>query len=167
MSGRYVALVRGINVGGNSKVPMPVLKQIFAELGHTDVATLINSGNVVFSSASEPTAALIEKRIADETGVTTRVLVLSGERVRRIAADMPFEGDESRLLVTFMGEVPSGVVIPEDLEPELVQVGPDAVYQWLPDGVSQSKLKPAFWKQFPPESTGRNIRTVKKIVDLL
>jgi hypothetical protein len=41
------------------------------------------------------------------------------------------------------------------------------VYGWLPDGISKTKLKPAFWKQFPPEATGRNLRTVKKLVALL
>ncbi len=164
---RYVALVRGINVGGNSKVPMPVLRSIFEQLGHTEVATLINSGNVVFTASGTPRADAIEKRIADETGVTTRVLILTAARLKKIAAAMPFTGDESRLIVTFMHSVPSGVHIPDDLGEELVQIGSDAVYQWLPQGVSNSKLKPSFWKQFPPESTGRNIRTVTKLIDLL
>lgn len=164
---RFVALVRGINVGGNSKVPMPVLRSIFEELGFTEVATLINSGNVVFTAKAAPRAETIEKRIAEETGVTTRVLVVSGSRLRAIEAAMPFEGDESRLLVLFMGSVPTGVEIPDGLGDELIQIGPDAVYQWLPDGVSKSNIKPAFWKQFPPETTGRNIRTVRKLIGML
>jgi uncharacterized protein (DUF1697 family) len=165
--GRQVALLRGINVGGNSKVPMATLRVIFAELGCTDVATVLNSGNVVFSG--DVTAAAIEKRITEETGVSTRVLIVDGPRLRRIADAMPFEGDESQLLVTLMGNVPASVDRPAagELAPEQLQVGPDAVYSLMPNGISKTKLKPAFWKQFPPEATGRNLRTVKKLVELL
>ena len=164
---RYVALVRGINVGGgNTRVPMGVLKEIFGELGCSEVSTYINSGNVVFTASKVPTAASIEKRIFEETGVPARVIVLTGEKLRRIADAMPFEGDESRLLVSFMGEVPT-VELPADIEPEQIHLGAEAVYQWMPAGVSQSKLKPSFWKQFPPETTRRNIRTVRKLLDLL
>lgn len=165
--GRQVALLRGINVGGNATVPMARLRVIFAELGCTDVTTVLNSGNVVFSG--EVTAAALEKRIAEETGVSTRVLLVDGPRLRRIAAAMPFEGDESQLLVTLMGSVPVSVARPatEELAPEQLQIGPDAVYSFMPNGISKSKLKPAFWKQFPAEATGRNLRTVKKLVELL
>ncbi|MCU1579031.1 MAG: hypothetical protein JWP19_1235 [Rhodoglobus sp.] len=165
--GRQVALLRGINVGGNSTVPMATLRVIFAELGCTDVATVLNSGNVVFSG--DVTAAALEKRIFEETGVSTRVLIVDGPRLRGIVEAMPFEGDESRLLVTLMGSVPAVVdrPSPEQLAPEQLQIGPDAVYGSLPDGISKTKLKPAFWKQFPPEATGRNLRTVKKLVALL
>ena len=163
---RYVALLRGVNVGGNGKVPMPVLRQVFVDAGLSDVATLINSGNVVFTAPDAPSASDLEARIHQATGVSTRVQVISAPRLREILEAMPFEGDESRLLVTFMGEVPS-VSVPTDLEPEQIHLGEHAVYQHLPDGVSQSKLKPAFWKQFPPESTGRNVRTVRRLLALL
>jgi uncharacterized protein (DUF1697 family) len=164
---RRVALLRGINVGGNSKVPMATLRAIFAELGCTDVATVLNSGNVVFSG--EVTAEALEKRIAEETGVSSRVLLVDGPRLAKIAQAMPFEGDESQLLITLMGSVPASVDRPsaEELAPEQLQVGPDAVYSLMPNGISNSKLKPAFWKQFPAEATGRNLRTVKKLVELL
>lgn len=164
---RYVALVRGINVGGgNTRVPMAVLKEIFGVLGCTEVTTYINSGNVVFTASRSPNPDAIEKLILAQTGVPARVIVLTGEKLQRIADALPFEGDESRLLVSFMGEVPV-VEIPADIDPERIYLGAEAVYQWLPAGVSQSKLKPSFWKQFPPETTGRNIRTVRRLLDLL
>jgi uncharacterized protein (DUF1697 family) len=167
MVARRVALLRGINVGGNSTVPMATLKAIFAELGCTDVMTVLNSGNVVFSG--DLAAAALEKRILEETGVSTHVLLVDGDRLAKIVAAMPYDGDESRLLVTLMGTVPSGVTRPTDagLAPELLQVGPDAVYSSMPDGISNSRLKPAFWKQFPQEATGRNLRTLKKLLALL
>jgi uncharacterized protein (DUF1697 family) len=162
---RSVALLRGINVGGNSKVPMSVLRDLFAQAGCTDVTTLINSGNVVFSG--EVTATDIEKRVKDATAVSTRVVILSAKRLAAILEAVPFEGDESKLGIWFMNTVPTGVVIPEGLEPELIQIGPDAVYEWLPDGFAGTKLKPSFWKQFPPETTARNVRTVKKLLALI
>ena len=164
---RQVALVRGINVGGNARVPMATLKAIFAELGCTEVVTVLNSGNVVFSG--DAAAPAIEKRINEETGVPAKVLVLDGKRLAAIIDGMPFDGDESRLLVTMMGSVPTGIPRPtdEELAPERLQIGPDAVYSSMPDGISNSRLKPAFWKKFPPEATGRNLRTLKKLLALV
>lgn len=160
---RSVALLRGINVGPTTKVPMPLLRTLFEAAGATDVVTVLNSGNVVFSGSVDVPALLA--RIRAETGVQTHLLVVPGARLRRIAAGFPFDGDESRLVVAFMPTVP--VVELPDVAPELIALGKEAVYQSLPDGVSKTKLRPAFWKQFPPETTARNLRTVKKLVELL
>jgi len=164
---RRVALLRGINVGGNALVPMLILRAIFVELGCTDVVTVLNSGNVVFTG--DVTVAALHQRILEETGVSTRLLIVDGARLVRIVEAMPYGGDESRLLVTLMGSLPTSVTRPtaDELAPELLQVGPDAVYSFMPDGISNSRLRPAFWKQFPPEATGRNLRTLRKLVELL
>ena len=162
---RSVALLRGINVGPTTKVPMALLRDLFAEAGATDVTTLLNSGNVVFSGSVDAPALLA--RIRSETGVATHLLVVPGPDLRRIAAAMPFDGDESKLTITFMPAVPAAVDIPDGIEPELIHVGAEAVYQAFPNGISQTKLKPAFWKQFPPEATARNLRTVKKLLALV
>ena len=160
---RSVALLRGINVGPTTKVPMALLRELFESAGATDVVTVLNSGNVVFSGSVDVPALLARIRV--ETGVQTHLLVVPGEQLRRIAAAFPYEGDESRVVVAFMPSVPS-VELP-DLSPELISLGEEAVFQSLPDGVSKTKLTPAFWKQFPPETTARNLRTVKKLVALL
>ena len=160
---RSVALLRGINVGPTTKVPMALLRSLFSEAGATDVVTLLNSGNVVFSGSVDVPALLA--RIRAETGVQTHLLIVPGEQLRRIAAAFPFDGDESRLVIAFMPSVPA-VELP-DVSPELIALGKEAVYQSLPNGISNTKLKPAFWKQFPPETTARNLRTVKKLLELL
>ncbi len=162
---RSVGLLRGINVGPTTKVPMAMLRALFEEAGATDVTTLLNSGNVVFSGSVDVPALLA--RIRSATGVQTHLLVVDAATFRRVAAAMPFEGDESRLTITFMPSVPAHVDIPEGIEPELIHVGAEAVYQSFPDGISNTKLKPAFWKQFPVESTARNLRTVTKVLALL
>lgn len=160
---RSVALLRGINVGPTTKVPMPLLRSLFEAAGATDVVTVLNSGNVVFSGTIDAPELLAGIRA--ETGVQTHLLVVPAPQFRRIVAAFPFEGDESRLVIAFMPSVPS-VALP-DVSPELISLGEEAVYQSLPDGVSKTKLTPAFWKQFPPETTARNLRTARKLVGLL
>ena len=124
---RSVGLLRGINVGPTTKVPMAMLRALFEEAGATDVTTLLNSGNVVFSGSVDVPALLA--RIRSATGVQTHLLVVDAATFRRVAAAMPFEGDESRLTITFMPSVPAHVDIPEGIEPELIHVGAEAVYQ--------------------------------------
>ena len=166
---RTVALLRGINVGPTTKVPMAVLRSLFLASGATDVVTLLNSGNVVFSGTVD--ARAIESRIREQTGVTTRVLIVPADRFRRITEAFPFDvslnPDESKLTVAFMSSVPTDVDVPPELAPEIIAFGAEAVYQSLPDGISKTKLKPSFWKQLPPETTVRNLRTVKKLLALL
>ncbi|SHN87843.1 Uncharacterized conserved protein, DUF1697 family [Geodermatophilus obscurus] len=94
---RYVALLRGINVGGRNKVPMARLREVFQEVGHTDVRTYINSGNVVFESPRRHAGVLsqdLEAAFETEFGFPARVLVLPGSTVKQIAAALP--GDWAR-----------------------------------------------------------------------
>ncbi|MGV8883009.1 MAG: DUF1697 domain-containing protein [Rhodoglobus sp.] len=165
---RFVALVRGINVGPTTTVSMAVLREVVEAAGATDVRTLLNSGNVVFSASTAPSAITLERALVDTTGVVTRVVIMDAPRFRRIVEAMPFEGDLSRLTLGFMDAVPAQIQLPDpaQLAPEQFQLTDDACYQSLPDGVSQTKLKPSFWKQFPPETTVRNLRTARKIIDL-
>jgi uncharacterized protein (DUF1697 family) len=148
---------------------MAVLREIFEGLGCTDVVTVLNSGNVIFSAKGEVAPDVLAKRVEEETAVATRFVILDAGRLRRIADAVPFEGDESKLMISFMSSVPTGIPLPDagQLHPELFTLGADAAYQWLPNGVSNTKLKPSFWRQFPPETTARNLRTVKKLLALL
>lgn len=162
---RYVALLRGINVGGHTKVPMAVLRSIVEEK-YTDVTTILNSGNVVFTAAGSVDAAALRRRVQEQTGVDCHLIVIEESRFRAIVEAMPFEGDGSRLLVTFMNSVPEAIEVPQ-LQGEQLWIGPDATYQSLPGGILSTQLKPSFWKQFPPEQTGRNWNTVQKILAAL
>ena len=98
----HVALLRGINVGGRNSVPMADLRRIVASLGHTDVATYIQSGNVVFTSAASDTgdlAASMERAIADALGVRPRVVVLSRCELAQVVADNPYPDEHNPKLV--------------------------------------------------------------------
>src|SRR5262245_29879409 len=89
--GRYVALLRGINVGGRNAVPMAELRRVLEGAGHTSVRTYLQSGNVVFSSAA-PRRSLedgVERLLQTELGVPVVVVVRSAAELRRIVDAAP------------------------------------------------------------------------------
>ncbi|MFZ1249784.1 MAG: DUF1697 domain-containing protein [Candidatus Saccharimonadales bacterium] len=86
---KYVALLRGINVGGNHRVEMDRLKAVFEAAGYQGVTTYINSGNVVFESVEKPVAAELQKRIAKEFGFEVPLVVVSANTLCRIADSIP------------------------------------------------------------------------------
>lgn len=86
---KYVALLRGINVGGNHSVPKLVLRETFEKAGFQNVITYINSGNVVFESDIKPEANEIQVLLEKQFGFTIPTLVVSGKKIQRIAAAIP------------------------------------------------------------------------------
>jgi uncharacterized protein (DUF1697 family) len=93
---RYLALLRGINVGGHNKVAMSDLRDLAAGLGHAEVATYIQSGNLVFSAAEADPAKLadaLEGEIAAKLGVRPAVVVLSANELAQVIADNPFPAE--------------------------------------------------------------------------
>ena len=110
----HIALLRGINVGGRNKVSMADLRAVVAGLGHADVATYIQSGNVLFTSDetdTETLAAALEEAIASRLGVSPSVIVLSRDDLARTVRDNPYpdEPDPRKVhAVFFRGPVPAG-----------------------------------------------------------
>jgi len=107
----HVALLRGINVGGRNRVTMADLREVVTSLGHTDVATYIQSGNVVFTSKDAHTRALaaaLEQAIAGALTVRPRVVVLSRNELAQVIADNPFpdETNPKCLHAAFRSEEP-------------------------------------------------------------
>jgi uncharacterized protein (DUF1697 family) len=108
----FVALLRGVNVGGRNKVSMPELKSSLASLGLEDVVTYIQSGNVVFRSPTDDRkeiAAGIERQIAAGFGVTATVLLRTPAELAKIAERNPFlkgKAESSKVHVVFLGGRP-------------------------------------------------------------
>ncbi len=91
---RYVALLRGINVGGNNKIDMKTLKMVFEKVGMEEVQTYINSGNVIFQSSKKSISLMeeiLESAIIKEFGISVRVLVKSEDQMNHILAALPVE----------------------------------------------------------------------------
>ncbi len=88
----YVALLRGVNVGGKNKVDMKQLKVVFEEAGMTDVSTYINTGNVIFSSSIRARARLVtllEQSIAEHFGLSITLLVRDLKSMKTVVQAIP------------------------------------------------------------------------------
>ncbi|VVB77867.1 Uncharacterised protein [uncultured archaeon] len=90
---KYIALLRGINVGGNKKVDMKTLKNTFESLGFTDVSTYINSGNIIFNPSKklDKLNEIIEKSLQKEFGFEIKVLIKTENEMKVIAKAIPKE----------------------------------------------------------------------------
>lgn len=172
-SKHYIALLRGINVGRAKRVPMADLCKLVAELGYSDVRSVLNSGNVVFSGpANKPAAvaAAIEEALVLRLGVASRVIVLDRDELAAIiAANTLVEQstDHSRLLV-FVLEQPELRVLLDPLAerawtPEALALGARAAYVWCPQGVLDSAAAAAVGKQLGDKTTSRNWNTLSKL----
>ena len=86
---KYVILLRGVNVGGNHRVPQKEFQSVLETLGFTNVVIYLNSGNAVVTSLETPTAQAVQAALEAHFGFTIPTLVLSGEQIQRIAAAIP------------------------------------------------------------------------------
>ncbi len=155
---------------------MAELRALLGALGYENVQTLWQSGNVLLSSAERPSTGPIERAIVSETGVSSTVVVLSLAEFRAIADANPLLDDStisgrddlSKMVITFLGDdiVPAEIDRPPDAElaPERLVIHTRAIYQWCPQGILQSQLKPAWWRRLGPVATARNVRTVDRIL---
>ena len=110
---RYVALLRGINVGGKNKLPMRDLAAMFTEAGCTEVRTYIQSGNVVFSATPMCVKRLpevISQRIAERLGFRIPVVLRTVDEFRQVVTSNPFlklNADAGSLHVAFLADLPN------------------------------------------------------------
>jgi uncharacterized protein (DUF1697 family) len=165
---RHVALLRAVNVGGRSKVPMAELRALFEELGHTDVQTYIASGNVVF--AGTPDAKRLERAIADRFGVQTTVILRTAKQLHSVLAAHPFGEDTSQSYVTFLVEKPSAAAVKAvhalDVAPDEARVVGKELYLRFPSGLGRSKTPGRVDRALEVAGTNRNWRTVAKLAEL-
>ena len=172
---RSVAVLRGINVGGNRTIRMAGLRAIFAAAGCTDAETYIQSGNVVFSHTALAGAALedvLETQVRHETGFDVAVLVRTAHELTALVADNPYPGtDGTRLVVSFLREaVEPGLLAAVDRDavaPEAFTLRGRELYLYLPNGQARAKLPEAITRcRLPVAATARNWNTVVKLTEL-
>jgi uncharacterized protein (DUF1697 family) len=178
--GKFLALLRGINVSRNHRIAMADLRTMLTGLGYSDVSPYLQSGNALFSAEDADEDALavqIEKAITAEFGFTIRVLVRNQADLQRIVAANPLAQiatDPSKLLVTFLSHAPDAAALTAIDEatyaPEVMAVGEREIYVWYPDGVRKAKLSPPYFeKRLSQDAAGtaRNWNTVTKLLDLM
>jgi uncharacterized protein (DUF1697 family) len=171
---RVAALLRGINLGPNKRIAMPALRTIVESLGHTDVETYLQSGNVVFTpgNARGDLAQPLERAIAEATGHDVPVLVRTGKELAQVVKANPYPVDDpTKVVVAFLGEeiepAELGLAEPESYAPdELTRVGRE-LYVSVPNGQGTSKLMLALTKPRQPTIvTVRNWRTVAALAEM-
>ena len=175
--GRFVVLLRGVNVGKGPRVPMAGLRELLTALGHGEVQTLLNSGNAVFSSRAREPARLAEaiaQAVEQAFGVTTPVIVKSAAQFDTIVRESPIappESAHSHCLVAF-SMAPEALQALAVLQP-LVQPGErwvitdHAAYLHCPGGLLQSRIGEALLGRAGRALTTRNWATTRKLHALL
>jgi uncharacterized protein (DUF1697 family) len=172
----YIAMLRGINVGGNTPVKMDALRAIVARLGHTDVRTYIQSGNVVFKSratAAAKVAHAIEVRLKSDLGVDVTVFVRSAEELATTVRKNPFlpGADPATLYVIFLDDLPdrksvSGIDA-RRVAPDEFRILGREIFASYPNGYGRSKMTNGFFeKALGVRGTARNWNTVTKLLQL-
>ncbi|WP_407855964.1 DUF1697 domain-containing protein [Enterococcus hailinensis] len=173
----YIALFRGINVGGKNRVKMADLKEIFNGLGCQDVVSYIQSGNLIFSTdeAIEVLAAKVAVCFMQRFGFETTVVYLTKEKFLQVIEDLPFSATEilhteeknpkvAHLYVGFSAEqITSASLL---MESERAVVAGKQVYFLMDDSLHFSKIVPKIAKD-SKSMTLRNWKTVLKLADLL
>jgi uncharacterized protein (DUF1697 family) len=174
MSERHVSLLRGINVGGHNLVSMTRLRALYEALGCEDVATYLQSGNVVFRRARDPAGVGrgVELALKRELGLDVRVLDRTHADLAAIIEADPFPGaDPSRRLVMFLSSRPGDAIA---REVEHVKLGPDEalligreLHLHCPDGIGNSRLPGLLTeRRLGVTATARNWRTVTRLDEL-
>lgn len=177
---KFIAMIRGINVGGNRKVPMKDLQISFEHLGCKDVKTLLNSGNVVFSYDEYDLEILktkIEIQLQKDFGFFIDTCILNQQKLQELVSDNPFASvsvtKETRLYVTFITDLPinNSLKIPY-VTPEkefcILKVSHIAVFSFLvlSDKYNTTDAMKVLEKEFGKNVTTRNWKTVVKLASL-
>jgi uncharacterized protein (DUF1697 family) len=173
----YVALLRGVNVGGRAQVAMPALRDAVTALGHEDVGTYIQSGNVVFRSSSRAAgriAAGLERGIEEQFGMDVTVVIRTAAELARVARSNPFlaaGADPKTLHVGFLAGRPTAAAVarldPQHAPPDEFVVRGREVFLRYPNGLGRSKLtNDYFERRLRSAITVRSWGTVTKLVEM-
>ena len=173
---RWIALLRGVNVGGGNKIAMPALKSSCEGCGFQHVTTYIQSGNLVFDASGDEASvtAVLRKLLAEEHGLKVPVVVRTAHEMDRLVDRHPGlkAGIEAKFLhIVFLdkkvAKADARRLDAARFEPDTFDVDGREIYVTYPQGSGRSKLTiDVFEKAFGATATARNVNTVHKLVDL-
>jgi uncharacterized protein (DUF1697 family) len=174
---KYVAFLRGINVGGKNKIKMETLREVCSALGFEDVKTYINSGNILFETRKtedKSLAAKIEKAIEKEFGLNIKVIVRTIDEIKKIVENNPFKGEfenDKDVHVFFLDEEmqqeKTDLLLSHNTENERYFVKNREIFCHLRIGVLDSLMgKDYIGKKLKVSATARNWRTINKILEM-
>jgi uncharacterized protein (DUF1697 family) len=171
----YVGLLRGINVGGHNQIKMAALRDMLGGLGHQDVVTYIQSGNVVFDTDGDPPDIVrsIETAIETEFGLDIAIVLRTPGELAAAAEANPYaaRADSARVAIAFLKEPPgpdrASATDPTAHRPDEFEIVGSEVHLHCPDGFGRSKLKNAWLeKELGVVSTIRGWNTVDRLLTL-
>lgn len=169
----YIAFLRAINLGPTNKIAMPELRKMAEGLGYSDVATYINSGNLILTTTKK--AAVVERELAkairETFGFNIDVTVRTDAQLAKVLADNPYpDGNPSQVTVAFLMKAPDAQarqrVVSLAAEHEPLTFAGREVYVNYSHGLGTSKLAVKFSSAVGVSSTVRTIRTVAKLVEM-
>ncbi len=175
---KYVALLRGINVGGKNIIKMVELKECFERNGFLKVVTYIQSGNVIFESAEKNKRKLtnkLEEMLSNTFTYKARVILKSDEQIKEIIKNVPEEWNKQQDIRCYIGFL-SEIIYADEATKEIkvnekvdsLKSGPGAVYMTtLMSGRTKSAFNKLIGTKIYQEMTIRNFNTTKKILELL
>lgn len=171
---KYVALLRGINVGGKKKVAMKKLKEVFEKMGFQNVSTYINSGNVIFESKNKPNVDSIQKKIIETFGFDIQTLVRDKKTIQRINQKVPniWKNDKvEKTDILFLWESfnnkESINLINKTSVDTLQYIDGSIVWHIKKKDYSKSGMNKFIGTVLYKNMTARNINTVRKLLELM
>ena len=171
----YAILLRGVNVGGRSSLPMATFREVLTDLGYDDVRTYLQSGNAVIRTRASATTVHddVQKSLATAVGRDIGVLVRSHAQLRQVVDGWPFAagGAPTTKHVIFLDKAADATSLEEisasDFEPERMAARGAHVYLMLPTGLGRSKLAPVVNRKLARTvTTTRNWNTVTALTEL-
>lgn len=171
----YIALLRGINVGGHKKVPMAELRDLLGKTGFADVTTYIQSGNVVFKTSIDDQSTLenqIKKAIFEQFGFEVSVMVRTRHQLLKIFEDCPFpEEQKVDSYFAILSSQPDAQLVGEasqkTYENEEYHIINDCLYLYCANGYGKAKFNLSFFeKKLRVSATSRNYKTMMKLIDI-
>jgi uncharacterized protein (DUF1697 family) len=172
---KYIALLRGINVGGKNKVEMKKLKVTFEKLGFRGVTTYINSGNVLFDSAEIPVVSSIEKAIKKDFGFEVKTLIRSQENIENLCDNIPEfweNNSEMKTDVLFlwdeMDKPETTKLITQNPEVDTLIYHPGAIIWHIKKiDYNKSGMHKFVGTRVYKSMTARNVNTVRRLEEIL
>lgn len=165
---RFVAFLRGVNVGGNKKVPMGELKAAMEQMGYTNVQTLLNSGNVAFDGGAVDEKT-VEAGLEKAFGFSIGVLVRSQVALKKLILSNPFDAidvtKDTKLYVTFLKDLSATLKSAQPTDnSQILDLKNGAVFWYVQESLSSGTLDVMAYleKEFGKDITTRNWNTVVK-----
>ncbi|WP_299260510.1 DUF1697 domain-containing protein [uncultured Aquimarina sp.] len=177
----YIALLRGINVGGHKKIKMADLKEMLEKLGFSDVVTYIQSGNVVFrdtSSNIDVLQAKIQTAIKKRFDFDVPILIITYDTLNEILQKNPYRKrldsgqiDDKKMYFMLLCSRPDSFAVKElskaSFDPEEFIITKNVIYLFVANGYGKTKLNNIFFeKKLKCQTTTRNLRTLNKLLEL-